>query len=166
MTEYDINFAKKLAETASGIVVDGIESIYAQRTVLYLSLLSGEIALKALLEKAGKPISEIRRRSHNLRQLLRDIDVCEVEVEIASGEMRWCSASRLRAVVVDQRYGNATIGVLLNSDEVGASRYPGEVRYGDMLRHYPVDVMAKMAVLVCEWANNNWNTIRIPNFNP
>jgi hypothetical protein len=161
MAEYDIAFAQKLADTASSVTSDGVEGIDGQRTVLYLSLLSTEIALKALLEKAGKPVPEIRARSHRLSQLLSDVDACEVEVELAPGALRWCSASRLRAEVVDERFGNATVGVLLQAEADGASVYPNQVRYGDLLRHYPPQLLAKMALSICEWARSNWTTIRV-----
>jgi len=50
--------------------------------------LSCEISLKALLEKAGVPIKKIRKRSHDLSGLLRDIGDCEIEIEISCGEKR------------------------------------------------------------------------------
>ena len=70
MSQYDIAFGEKLAEVANLVVADGLD---AQRTVLYLSLLSPEIALKSLVERAGKPTGEIRKRSHNLADLLSDL---------------------------------------------------------------------------------------------
>jgi HEPN domain-containing protein len=161
MAEYDIAFAMKLADTASVVVADGIESVDAQRTVLYLSLLASEIALKALLEKAGKPVHEIRSRSHNLQLLLGDIDRCEIKVDIARGLMHWCPASRLRSEPVDERFSNATVGRLLEAEDSGASTYPNQIRYGDLLRHYPADVIAKMASAICAWARANWDTIRV-----
>ena len=62
MAEYDIAFGERLAETARIVAADGLEQLDAQRTVLYLSLLSVEITLKALLEHAGIPVTEIRAR--------------------------------------------------------------------------------------------------------
>jgi predicted hydrocarbon binding protein len=76
MAEYDIAFGERLAETAKLVANDGLDSLDAKRTVLYLSLLSSEIVMKALLEKAGRPISKIRARSHNLKNLLEDIGDC------------------------------------------------------------------------------------------
>jgi hypothetical protein len=68
----------------------------AQRTVLYLSLLSTEILLKAMLEHAGKPVAEIRERGHQLADLLTDLGLCEIEVEVTPGCHRYVPASRLR----------------------------------------------------------------------
>ena len=53
MAEYDIAFGERLAETARMVADEGLAELDAQRTVLYLSLLSTEITLKAMLERAG-----------------------------------------------------------------------------------------------------------------
>lgn len=161
MAEYDLSFGVKLANTAALIVKDGVEELDAQRTVLYLSLLSSEITLKALLEKAGKPIPEIRDRSHNLKGLLQDLGTCKVQVEIAPNKMKLCSAVGLRAVVVDPKFRNATVGTLLEAQDAGASEYPNQIRYGDLLRHYPSEQIAGMAREVTAWAKKYWDTIRI-----
>lgn len=71
MAEYDIAFGKKLAETAQIVLDDGVDSHEAMRTVVYISLLSTEISLKAMLEKAGMNTRVIRKHSHCLRSLLR-----------------------------------------------------------------------------------------------
>ena len=42
MQEYNIGFSEKLIEAAQVIVKDGLQSVDAKRTVLYLSLLSCE----------------------------------------------------------------------------------------------------------------------------
>lgn len=57
MAQYDLKFAERLAQVAAQLVADDITSVDAQRTVLYLSLLSMEISLKAMLEQAGKPVA-------------------------------------------------------------------------------------------------------------
>ena len=161
MAEYDIVFAEKLADTATLVAKEGLETLDAKRTVLYLSLLSSEISLKALLEKAGMPVSEIRNRSHNLKALLKDIGQCEVQIEIASGTSRWCSAIRLRAVLVDPNYANGTVGALLEAEVAGASKYPNQIRYGDLLEHYPAELVEKMASAIAAWAKENWDSIRV-----
>ena len=78
MAEYDISFGERLSETARMVVDEGLAELDAQRTVLYLSLLSTEITLKAMLERAGKPVPDIRARSHRLAELLSDLGQCEV----------------------------------------------------------------------------------------
>ena len=82
MAEYDIAFGEHLAKTAHMVANENLEKLDAQRTVLYLSLLSTEITLKAMLEHAGKPVSKIRVHSHRLADLLSDIaHQCEIEVQ-------------------------------------------------------------------------------------
>lgn len=95
MAEYDIAFGERLAEAARMVEAEGLVELDAQRTVLYLSLLSTEITLKAMLERAGKPVGDIRARSHRLSELLDDLGQCEVEVEIAPGTKQYVSASRI-----------------------------------------------------------------------
>ena len=60
MPEYEIAFGEKLADIARMVAAEACVTIDAQRTVLYLSLLSTEISLKAMLERAGRPITKIR----------------------------------------------------------------------------------------------------------
>lgn len=161
MAEYDLAFSEKLADTARLVADDGIDSIDAKKTVLYLSLLSSEISLKALLERAGQPLTSIKARSHNLKALLEDLDRCEVQAEIAPGKLKWCSASRLRAVTIDPNFANATVGKLLEAEKDGASKYPNQVRYGNCLKHYPPAVVSKMASEIVVWAKQHWNNIRV-----
>lgn len=162
MAEYDLEFATKLAETADLLVNDGLEYLDAQRTVLYLSLLSCEISLKALLEQAGFSVARIRRRSHNLRKLLADLgNECEVEVILSENTRRWCPATEIRAEVADDRFTNATVGTVLDAEEFEASAYPNEIRYGEKLRHYPADIVASAARVLNTWAIANWSTIRV-----
>jgi HEPN domain-containing protein len=155
-------FSEKLADTARLVADDGLESFEAKQTVLYLSRLSSEIALKALLEKAGKPVNEIRACSHNLGALLKDIGKCEVQIEIAPGRLIWDKATRLRAVTIDPNYANATIGTLLEAEKTGASKYPNQIRYGNSLKDYPPEMVLKMASEIISWANQHWNRIRVP----
>jgi HEPN domain-containing protein len=163
MSEYEIGFSEKLTDAAQFIVKDDPKSVDAIRTVLYLSLLSCEISLKALLEKAGMPIKTIRARSHNLKELLNDLGKCKVQVEIGN-RYRWVSASRLRSVMINKRYVNSTIGTLVEAECRGASNYPNEIRYGDSLKHYPPEMMLKTAKAIIAWAREHWNTIRYNDF--
>lgn len=56
MPEYDIDFAAKLASVASEVDEKDPWAYDARRVTVYLSRLSAEISMKALLEKAGFPI--------------------------------------------------------------------------------------------------------------
>jgi hypothetical protein len=159
MPDYNIAFGKKLAEVANLIVDDGLDDPASPRVVLYLSLLSTEISLKAMLEKAGKPVAEIRKRSHKLADLLTDLSQCEIEVEIA-GAPKFVPASRLRAYSLKQGDGEVTIGKVIDAESEGASSYPNNVRYGDLLQHFQPPVVAQMASMVAAFADKHWQTIR------
>jgi HEPN domain-containing protein len=161
MPEYNLGLSQKLAETAEIVAVDGLGDFDAVQTVMYLSLLASEIALKALLEQAGQPVTQIRARSHNLKLLLEDLGRCQIQVEIAPDHVRWMSASSLRAVTVDPNYGNATVGTLLEAESVGASTYPNQIRYGESFRHYPPQLIMKMALEIAKWAKQHWEDIRL-----
>ncbi|WP_285609360.1 hypothetical protein [Geothrix edaphica] len=161
MTEYSLEFSEKLAETAQSLVTSGLKNFATRQTVLYLSLLSAEISLKALLEKAGKPIGQIRARSHNLSQLLMDLSACEIYKEIAPGVPHWISASEVRGVTVDPAFGNGTIGTLIEGEKYGASKYPNRIRYGNKLKHFPPEAMSEMALKLITWAKLHFDTIRL-----
>lgn len=66
MPEYSIDFSENLIKAARFVLEYQVNSVDAKRTVLYLSLLSCEITMKALLERAGKPVKMIKKRLHNL----------------------------------------------------------------------------------------------------
>lgn len=161
MPEYDIAFGEKLAEVANLVVADGISDLDAQRTVLYLSLLSTEISLKSMLEQAGKPLKEIRGRSHNLAELLTDVGQCQVEVEVVPGTRKFVPAVRLRSCSLEYGAAKATIGTVIEAENHGASKYPNQVRYGDLLRHYPPEVVAQMASKVAAFAREHWHSLRV-----
>jgi HEPN domain-containing protein len=161
MPQYDIAFAEKLSQVAALVLANGIEDLEAQRTVLYLSLLSTEISLKAMLERAGKSGTEIRARSHNLSELLTDLGRCMINVEVSPGQCQAVSASRLRAR--ELKYDNfvVTVGVIIDTDPGETSQYPNQVRYGERLRHYPPDIMVLLAATVVEFAKENWLSLRL-----
>jgi hypothetical protein len=161
MPEYSIKFGEKLAEVANFVVADGLDDPEAPRAVLYVSLLSTEILLKAMLEKAGKPVKEIRRTGHDLARLLRDLDRCEIEVETTPGTPRFEPASRLRAVIIKHGECESTVGAMIEKGTKEASQYPNEVRYGDQLRHFPPAAVAQMASEIAAFAVKHWQSIRI-----
>jgi len=123
MAEYDITFGKRLAETARMVASEGIAELDAQRTVLYLSLLSTEITLKAMLEQAGMPVSEIRAHSHRLAALLSSLGLRKIEIEIAPGAKRHVLASRIRAIQINHGSARSTVGDVIDAESHGASKY-------------------------------------------
>lgn len=158
MAEYDINFGRRLAETACQVALQG-DDMDTQRTVLYLSLLSIEISLKAMLEMA--PIHQIRSKSHSLSGLLAQLGKCQVEVEVVPGGKEFVPAVRVRSLC--SRYGDTevTVGQILEAEESGASKYPNNIRYGNVLVHYPATLVADVATVVSAYAKDHWGSIRV-----
>ena len=155
MAEYNLGFSDNLIRAAQFVANSDDQSEDAARTVLYLSCLACEIALKALLEFSGKPVGEITKLSHNLAALLKELGECKVEVPIVKDFLAWVPATRLRAVTVDNRFANATVGAILSAEEEGASKYPNEIRYGSVIRHYPHQLVLETAVKVADWAKKH-----------
>jgi HEPN domain-containing protein len=166
MAEYNIVFSEKLLDAARAVADDGLDSVDAIRTVLYLSSLASEIALKGLLEKAGKPIKNIKARRHNLSRLLVNVGGCQIQDEVVKDSLSWVPATRVRSVPVDQRFPDATVGKLLTGEEQSSSKYPNELRYGDHVRDYPPELKLKAAHTLVEWAHKHWDEIRLSSKTP
>jgi hypothetical protein len=156
MSEYDIAFGKRLSETAHMVASQGLAKLDAQRTVLYLSLLSTEITLKAMLEHAGMSVAP----THRLADLISLLGQCEVEIEIVPGSKRHVSASRIRAIPLNYATAQSTVGDVINAESHGASKYPNQMRYGEILKYFPAEVVAQMAAEVSIFAHVHWNDIR------
>jgi hypothetical protein len=161
MAEYDIDFAAKLAIVANEVDEKDPFAYDARRVTLYLSRLSAEITLKALLEKAGFPLAQIRKRSHDLRGLLIDLGECEVKVEVAAGKKDWCSASRVRAEVIDLGVVHVPIGEIIDAEDHGSSKYPNQIRYGQQIVDFSPILVSAMAQVLSSWAKKHWSSIRI-----
>jgi hypothetical protein len=145
---YSFEFAKRLTEAAESVFQDGAELDEAGRTILYLSCLSCEISLKALLERSGYSSKELKKLSHNLSALLAEVSSCSFA---STGQ----KASSIRSKEVVPGTANGTIGALLESEISGGSIYPKEIRYGKVVRHYPPEVMLKCAKAVSDWCNQH-----------
>ena len=160
MPEYSLAFAEKLAEVAELVAGIGLANPDAKRTVLYLGLLSTEISLKSMLERAGTPLATIRKRSHNLADLLRDLGRCKVEAQVTPRKRMLVSASRLRACKLEYPPAMPTVGQVIDAEKEGASKYPNQVRYGKLPSHYPPELVAQMATKVAVFARQHWQSIR------
>ncbi len=158
--EYSLNFSIQLLEAGSSLKGTGKLVEEADRAILYTSLVSIDIALKYLLEKAGIPVKEIRAHSHNIESLLCELGKCEIKCTIGSEE-KYVSASRIRSREVNPAFSGATIGNLLQGESKGASKYPNEVRYGPLPKHFPAELMLECAEKVINWAENEGQTIRV-----
>ena len=77
--EYSLEFSQRLIEAANSFVDKEKAKDETGRAVVYLSLLSCEISLKALLEKAGYTIKEIKARSHDFSGLIKDLCFCDLQ---------------------------------------------------------------------------------------
>jgi hypothetical protein len=160
MPTYSIEFGAKLAEVAQYVASSSEQDIYAARVAMYVSRLSMEVSLKALLERAGVPVAEIRARSHCLSGLLDDLGRCEVQVEATPQLRAWAPASRLRSVTLAVEGGATTVGAVLDAEAKGASQYPNQIRYGTKLVDYPPVVLAAAAASVVVWGRQHWEGIR------
>lgn len=158
--EYSLEFGKRLIDAAKSFVTDDTANDEAGCAVLlYMSLLSCEITLKALLEKAGFAIKELKSRSHDLSGLLTDICFCELAGS-GIGNSKPFPASRLLSQAVIKNTANGTVGALLEAESLGASKYPNDIRYGDLITHFPPLVMLECATVVSRWAEENINSIK------
>jgi hypothetical protein len=156
--EYNLDFSQRLIDAAKTFVDKGELGDEAGRAILYLSLLSCEVSLKAILEKAGYSTKELKKRSHDISGLLKDLCFCDL---IGSGPAsKPYSGAELLGEEVDPNYGNGTVGHLLSGEENGASKYPNEIRYGESVIHFPPLIMLNCASKVCDWVRENINIIK------
>ncbi|XVJ69220.1 MAG: hypothetical protein HEQ39_05875 [Rhizobacter sp.] len=98
MPQFDIQFSRNLAEVAVMLVKQGLDTLESRKTVIYLSRLSMELSLKALLEAAGKSIPEIKKYLHDLQKLLTDVESYEFEMKAVKGQ--WHSGTEIRKLSV------------------------------------------------------------------
>lgn len=157
--EYSLEFSQRLIDAARSFLDKGKVDDETGRAVLYLSLLSCEISLKAILEKAGYTIKELKKRSHDFSGLIKDLCLCDLVGTGIAGSKPY-TGTGLLSKVVDPNIGNGTVGALLKGEEQGASKYPNEVRYGELVRHFPPMLMLNCAFVVCEWCKENISIIK------
>lgn len=163
MPVYNIGFSKQLLEAAKYVYYNDQSNPDATRTSLYLSLLSCEIALKAVLENCGfDPDTEIRKLSHNLLELKNKIVTsCEVEEDVKNVGRIWRPAHGFCGIPICAEDGSrSTVGNLLCGEEKGASKYPTEIRYGVTVVHYPPDALLKTAEALVDWVSIRWENMR------
>jgi hypothetical protein len=155
VAEYDIKLASKFAQVANNTVAQGLSDPESHRVVAYLSRLSMEISLKAFLESAGFSIPHIRRHSHRLKDLLAEIDRCDIEVEISVDRKKWCSASRLRSIDIPFPGYQIVAGNVIEAEDHGASTYPSELRYGNHPKDFPAEALASAASTIANWVDSH-----------
>lgn len=161
MSEYNLGFSEKLIDAAKVVFDDGLNSVDAARTVIYLGLLSCEITLKSLLERAGMSVKDIKKYSHNLNGLLNAVRACEIHEDIGNGIFKWIPASRLKSLPINTSDGKTVVGKILSAESSGASNYPNEIRYGEGFRHYPPEAIIQTAISILSWTQNHWDRVCI-----
>ncbi len=161
MAEYNLKFSEKLAEIAVKVDEEEPFAYVSRRATVYLSRLSAEISLKALLEQAGVPVRRIRGRSHNLSRLLKDVGKCEIEINLTPETKKWVPASRVRSVTLDMDFVDIPIGALIEANDDRISKYPNEIRYGEKVVDFHPSMMSEMAVTLAKWAKEHSKTIRV-----
>jgi len=155
VSEYNIGFSENLIDCAKVLKVHGIDTFEAGQVVIYLSDLSCEITMKAFLEKAGKPIKEIKSLSHNLSKLLDKFSFCQVKGHTVDDRPIWTSASDVRGLLVDERHPGLTIGEVLSAEQSGASKYPNEIRYGDHFTDFHPEIRLQTAIKLLDWVKTH-----------
>lgn len=159
--EYSIDFAKRLVEAANCLKVQSNESNETGRTILYISLLAAEVALKSLLEKAGIPAECIKKHSHNITKIVDTVYKCDIRLEIG-GRLIRTSGVCINSITLKSNK-NITIGkcfeILRNEEQNKLSKYPNEIRYGKNQRHIHPDQVLEMAEAIISFCESNWETI-------
>ena len=98
--EYSLQFSYRLIDAARSFIDKDKIDDETGRAVLYLSLLSCEISLKALLEQAGFTVEELKKSSHDISGLINDLCLCDFEGTGIAGSKPYTGA-RLLSQVVD-----------------------------------------------------------------
>jgi hypothetical protein len=151
--EYSLEFAERLIESAEALLSQNQEKPETGRTILYLSCLSCEVSLKSVLESVGFSVKHLKGRSHRLDSLVKDICECRF---IDTG----FPATAIRGKVVIPNTSNSTIGALLVSQLSECSTYPNQIRYGELVRHFPSTVMLECAKVVSAWCRENEHNLQ------
>lgn len=162
--EYHLGFSERLIFSAHSLCNHyGLQDVDTMRAVCYQSLLACEVALKAALEKAGRSISHIKARRHDISGLLGDLGgLCEIQKEVFPGQLSWVPATDIRSKSINLPSGALiTLGKLLDDTSTLTSEYPNEIRYGDLIRHYPPDAVLACAQLIVYWVKEHWSVLRI-----
>ena len=149
MSEYNIDFAYQMAHASKYILENDSESEGARRAALYTALVACEIGLKVALENSGYRVNDIAKKKHNLSELLKMVSSCTVIRNMTEeGSPRRVPATCIRSMLVTE---SATVGKLLEAEEAGASVFPNEIRYGEIVKHYDVSFMSKLSFVVLAW---------------
>jgi hypothetical protein len=161
MPVFNLGFSEKLIEAAQFVFDDEGDEFDKLQTILYLCHLSCEITIKALLEKAGKPIQDIRACSHDFNKMFQPFFL-EIETyrEVGNNIYRWCPAGHIGCEQTKEGIYEPTVRAMLT--DARTSRYPSNVRYaGDTISSYPPQELIKAAKILLDDAHKYWENIRL-----
>ncbi len=161
MPTYNLGFAKQMNRAAELMTSPGVNDFDEAQAIAYMNLVSIEVTLKAILEKAGWDVAYLRRRSHSLKGLLTDTCSTEILEEFSPSFSRYTSAARICSIkVTDANGAKGMVGEIINSESRGASKYPNELRYGDKFNHFSPTVLTSAAKAVIDFADKYWDSFR------
>ena len=156
LLSYNPKLARAFAEIALNTIATGLSAVEDHQVVAYISRVSMELSIKALLEKAGVPRKTVRALSHDLPDLLRELDKCKVKMADIPIPV---SAMRVRGKEILWNGALVTLGNVIDAEHAGASNFPDQYRYGPPPTDYQAEVLAHAAVALCTWAEEHWDSI-------
>lgn len=156
MPIYSIGFSEKLIDAAQFVLNDDGDEFDKLQTVLYLCHLSCEITLKALLERAGKPIKDIIACSHDFDKMFQPF---YMEIQINKGN-RWVKAGGIGTEQTKKGIYEPTVKTMLTNKKT--SHYPSNIRYaGDVIYAYPPQELINASKILLNYARKYWDSIRL-----
>lgn len=164
MSEFSLELAEEFARIATMLTEKANASVNTQRAALYNALVSVELSLKHTLERAGWSHAEIKNLGHDLHKLLCAVVKLTILADIEPAHPRRIRASQLLAIEIAGTDGSsATVGKMIDAiyDPLeAASRYPGQLRYGKSIKHFPAEAVAMLATKIACWTREHVDTIK------
>ena len=161
MPIYNLGFSEKLIGATEFVLDDDGNEFDKLQTVLYLSHLSCEITLKALLERAGIPIKDIIACSHDFDKMFQPFFVgVEINEEVGSNIFKWVKAGGIGCEQTKAGIYEPTVRTMLTNKRT--SQYPSNLRYaGDHISAYPPQELIKAAKILLDDARKYWDKVRL-----
>ncbi len=159
--EFSLDFSKRLIEAAEYLKKQNTKKgkkvgKEAGRAILYLSLVSCEISIKALLEDAGYTTKELRKDSHSFVKLIKRLCSCDFK-----GKKKGTCAKLLsKSPSPKSNFAFMTVGKILGFEKETTSKYPNQIRYGKIIKHYPAALMLECAETVNEWVEEHMGKVK------
>lgn len=104
----------------------------------------------------------IVKRGHDIPALLRDLALCEVNLN-PYGEPEWVAADLVAKEVVDLGLVHIPILELIGVEGEEYSKFPNGIRYGETVMDVDPSLLATAAAKFCAWARQfHWRIRRKP----